>query len=118
MVYSWVFAKLFLYRAFILKKIHTVNKLAATIKPSSNLHAGFFIIEVMSRFFLFIFFLSLFLCTFVTACQNNTYGAGCSKKCGHCLNKEQCNHIKGTCHNGCEAGYYSPRCKKGILPRE
>ncbi|XP_034321880.2 scavenger receptor class F member 2 [Magallana gigas] len=46
------------------------------------------------------------------ACQNNTYGAGCSKKCGHCLNKEQCNHIKGTCHNGCEAGYYSPRCKK------
>lgn len=44
-------------------------------------------------------------------CQNNTYGAGCSEDCGNCLNGEQCNHVNGTCPNGCDAGYCSDRCK-------
>lgn len=48
-----------------------------------------------------------------TACQNNMYGAGCSEKCGHCLNGEHCNHVNGTCHSGCEAGYHGIRCKRG-----
>lgn len=50
----------------------------------------------------------------VTACQNNTYGTECSEFCGHCLNEQQCNHVNGTCHNGCEAGYHSDSCTRGI----
>lgn len=46
-------------------------------------------------------------------CENNKYGAGCSEDCGHCLDEEQCNNVNGTCHSGCEAGYYKTRCKRG-----
>lgn len=60
-------------------------------------------------------FLSIFIPQFVTACQNNTYGARCSESCGNCLEGEHCNHVNGTCYNGCEAGYYNLRCKTGIL---
>lgn len=31
------------------------------------------------------------------------------------MNGEQCNHVNGACHNGCEAGYYNAGCTKGIL---
>ncbi|XP_052692781.1 receptor-type tyrosine-protein phosphatase alpha-like [Crassostrea angulata] len=44
-------------------------------------------------------------------CQNNTYGAGCSERCGHCLNEKGCDHVNGTCPSGCEAGYYGSWCK-------
>lgn len=50
----------------------------------------------------------------VTACQNHTYGTECSEFCGYCLNEQQCDNVNGTCHNGCEAGYYSDRCTRGI----
>ncbi|XP_065923437.1 receptor-type tyrosine-protein phosphatase epsilon [Magallana gigas] len=40
------------------------------------------------------------------------YGAGCSEECGHCVYGEQCNPVDGTCHNGCETGYYKKRCKR------
>lgn len=50
-----------------------------------------------------------------SACLNNTYGAGCLETCGKCLSEQQCNHINGTCTNGCETGYYSDRCKRGIV---
>lgn len=55
-------------------------------------------------------FFSLFR---VTACLNNTYGAGCLEICGQCLSEQQCNHINGTCTIGCEPGYYSDQCKIG-----
>lgn len=47
-------------------------------------------------------------------CENNTYGSGCSEKCGHCLRGEKCNYVNGICNNGCEAGYYNFSCKAGI----
>lgn len=50
-----------------------------------------------------------------TACLNNTYGVGCLEICGQCLSEQQCNHINGTCTIGCETGYYSDHCKKGIV---
>lgn len=50
-----------------------------------------------------------------SACLNNTYGVECLETCGKCLSEQQCNHINGTCTNGCETGYYSDRCKRGIV---
>lgn len=50
----------------------------------------------------------------ITECKNKTYGPGCLKTCGHCVNGEQCNHVNGTCHNGCEAGIYGSHCQMGI----
>lgn len=50
----------------------------------------------------------------LAGCKDNTYGDGCSKKCGHCVNGEQCDPVSGTCYNGCEAGYYTTMmCEKG-----
>lgn len=51
--------------------------------------------------------------THFSECQNHMYGAGCSEKCGYCLDGEQCDHVNGTCLNGCEAGYHQIRCKTG-----
>lgn len=49
----------------------------------------------------------------LAVCGVNRYGAGC-KKCGHCVNGEQCDEISGNCWNGCEAGYYTTMmCEKG-----
>lgn len=58
-------------------------------------------------------FLFALFCALV--CQNKTYGADCSEECGHCLGGQQCNHVIGTCHIGCDAGYYNYLCKGGIL---
>lgn len=52
---------------------------------------------------------------YISECQNNTYGAGCLKKCGQCLGGEKCNYVNGICINGCEAGYYNFSCKAGII---
>lgn len=50
---------------------------------------------------------------YIAECQNKTYGPGCLESCGRCLSGQQCNNVNGTCLNGCEAGYYKPRCKQG-----
>lgn len=42
------------------------------------------------------------------------YGVNCSKSCGNCKNNQQCDHIDGTCMNGCENGYQGFKCDKGI----
>lgn len=68
--------------------------------PHEATSCGFFLLNI------------LFL---ATACLNNTYGTGCSGNCGHCVDWEECDHVNGVCHNGCEAGYYSDRCKRGTL---
>ena len=39
----------------------------------------------------------------------------CTLVCGNCLNGEQCNHVNGSCPNGCAKGTHGDKCDKGIL---
>nr|XP_022309782.1 multiple epidermal growth factor-like domains protein 10 isoform X2 [Crassostrea virginica] len=43
-------------------------------------------------------------------CTENTYGFECSRKCGKCRNRSQCNHVTGTCPMGCDRGKYGDEC--------
>lgn len=47
------------------------------------------------------------------ACPDGTFGTDCSMQCGKCLGVGQCNHIDGTCKNGCEIGYSGSKCTEG-----
>nr|XP_022309675.1 multiple epidermal growth factor-like domains protein 6 [Crassostrea virginica] len=44
------------------------------------------------------------------ACRNSTYGINCSRQCGHCANDVICDHVNGTCADGCQAGWRAPFC--------
>lgn len=50
---------------------------------------------------------------FVTACDGNTYGLECKKRCGNCSDSVQCNHVTGTCPNGCNVGVFGEKCDIG-----
>lgn len=39
---------------------------------------------------------------------------GCMKLCGRCRNGEQCDHVNGSCPNGCGKGAYGDKCDKGL----
>ena len=41
------------------------------------------------------------------------YGVDCSKKCGACVNNEECHHVNGSCLMGCERGYHGQKCNQG-----
>lgn len=43
------------------------------------------------------------------ACEGE-YGVNCSKVCGACYGKEQCDYENGFCPNGCEDGYKGRQC--------
>lgn len=44
-------------------------------------------------------------------CADGYYGATCSGTCSpHCAGQGRCNPDNGTCFEGCEIGYYGPRC--------
>ena len=43
-------------------------------------------------------------------CDGGTYGADCRYHCGHCLDKQQCDVIDGSCLNGCGSGYSGAKC--------
>ena len=43
-------------------------------------------------------------------CDGGTYGADCHYHCGHCLDKQQCDVIDGSCLNGCSMGYSGAKC--------
>lgn len=47
------------------------------------------------------------------ACPDGTFGTDCSMQCGKCRGVGQCNHIDGTCKNGCEIGYSGSKCTEG-----
>lgn len=47
-------------------------------------------------------------------CDVGLYGYNCNETCGHCMDKLQCSHVKGTCETGCKAGYSGQTCKEGI----
>lgn len=46
-------------------------------------------------------------------CDNGTFGQDCKQACGNCLGEEQCDHVNGTCLNGCDAGYKGLECAEG-----
>ena len=48
----------------------------------------------------------------VTGCDVYTYGVDC-KRCGNCSGGVQCDHVTGTCPNGCEPGMYGDECDRG-----
>lgn len=50
-----------------------------------------------------------------TACQNKTYGAGCTNDCGRCANENACDIRDGTCPDGCMPGYLLEGCSKRKL---
>lgn len=59
---------------------------------------------------------TLFTCArfyFIIECNDRKYGDGCQRKCGFCLNMTQCDHVNGTCSQGCEAGYQGQMCEQG-----
>ena len=35
------------------------------------------------------------------------------KRCGNCSGGVQCDHMTGTCPNGCEPGVYRDECDRG-----
>ncbi|XP_078329082.1 uncharacterized protein LOC111114425 isoform X2 [Crassostrea virginica] len=45
----------------------------------------------------------------VYGCNAYTYGSNCIH-CGNCSGGVQCNHVTGTCPNGCDAGIYGDKC--------
>ena len=51
---------------------------------------------------------------YVTGCNVYTYGLDCIY-CGNCSGGVQCNHVTGTCPNGCNAGIYGDKCDVGNL---
>ena len=50
----------------------------------------------------------------IVECKDNTYGLGCIGLCGHCLNGDQCDHVNGSCLNGCDKGTYGDKCDRGL----
>ena len=38
----------------------------------------------------------------------------CTQVCGKCLNGEQCDHVNGSCANGCDKGTHGDKCNKGL----
>lgn len=47
------------------------------------------------------------------ACVPGMCGENHTEVCGHCLQNSTCDHVDGTCENGCEAGYQGRDCKSG-----
>ena len=48
-------------------------------------------------------------------CDGGEFGQNCKESCGKCVKEEQCDHVNGTCMNGCDSGYFGTLCDKGIL---
>ena len=47
--------------------------------------------------------------------KNLTYGLDCQEICGNCLNLKQCNHINGSCMEGCDPGFQGEKCVRGTF---
>lgn len=46
-------------------------------------------------------------------CPRFTYGNGCFERCGNCANGATCDHVTGTCSQGCMPGYTGIKCDAG-----
>ena len=47
---------------------------------------------------------------FFTACTDGMFGEKCRFPCGHCYGDDTCNHVNGSCANGCASGWTSAIC--------
>ena len=45
------------------------------------------------------------------SCDEGTWGVGCSEQC-HCRNQDVCDHVNGTCPNGCPDEYTGATCQQ------
>ena len=52
---------------------------------------------------------------YFTDCKNNTYGLGCTAQCPNCRDDDQCDHVNGSCPNGCAKGTFGIGCEKGCI---
>ena len=52
---------------------------------------------------------------YFTECDGHTYGLECNQSCGKCRGGVQCDHVTGSCPNGCDAGMYGEKCDLGIV---
>lgn len=46
-------------------------------------------------------------------CSDGTYGPECRNLCGNCSDGDWCNHVNGSCPNGCVAGVSGDTCDTG-----
>lgn len=54
----------------------------------------------------------------MSECAGNTYGLECTKLCTNCRDGEQCDHVNGSCLNGCDKGVHGVNCDKGKIKFE
>lgn len=48
---------------------------------------------------------------FYIECSLGHFGLDCRNRCSsHCTNGEPCNHISGSCPNGCQDGFVGTKC--------
>lgn len=53
---------------------------------------------------------------FNVECTAGYYGLECKSKCvGHCKDNKQCNHINGTCEDGCKMGILDQTVQKVVV---
>lgn len=52
---------------------------------------------------------------YLIECRNGKFGQNCSSLCGHCLKKDLCHFINGTCLNGCVENYNGSNCTQGNI---
>lgn len=52
----------------------------------------------------------LFVCCYISVCDNGTFGTNCDSKCGHCSENVTCNSLNGRCYNGCALGHSGDFC--------
>lgn len=60
-------------------------------------------------------FLQMYYCIFLfTACSFGLFGSNCENKCSsNCRGIKSCNHMTGTCDEGCIEGWRGTQCDSG-----
>lgn len=51
-------------------------------------------------------------------CSTGLFGYDCLEKCGDCFNLGKCNHINGSCLNGCSQGFKGELCRESMWYKE
>lgn len=51
--------------------------------------------------------------TSCSGCSFKTYGEDCKMSCGFCKDNDTCDHINGSCSNGCTNGWSGEKCDIG-----
>lgn len=58
-----------------------------------------------------IYRLHIYFVRFCVACPPSKHGENSSELCGNCFQNLPCNHIDGTCMNGCQEGFRGQLCR-------